>query len=553
MRHQVSVFLVALLGAAAAQEIPWGKSEDHWAKQEEHGEKGTWSMSPTSYEPIKSSSSGVIPAYSGSPSMPTFTSSFPVGTSSSRSAPIGSSSYSIDESSSTPAVTSSAPFKSTPISSSIPIGSNAYPEVTPVVNSPYIKNYTSSYSITPPPYPQSGTSAYSKSTLIGTKSYSNSSTSSQYRSTPTYSRSDFKSTPIGTGYYSRNTAISYARSSTSSLSKSTMIDNGSYLSSKTESIPMGTGSSSYSKNYTVPLDTSTKTLMTYTTVTTCPITYTRGTATITTLTTSTVTITSCKDRCAPPKKPTKPLAPSTPDKPKTSSSGTDDKPGTHITVYPTTVTSILTRFRPTSTQVTEGPERRSYYSTWLTPTYSTTIYVTKITSSYTIHPKPPTSIFAPGSYPSSSMRSPEKPGPSSRGLLPPVPSRPAVSSPPSCPPLNCPACPPASIIYVPHYVTVTVGQMAGKPSPDASRHAPKSETPTHPPQKPTSEPTKPTPEPQKPATEPQKPSSRSPQSMGTGGTTHRPAQPTDKAEKSWNYGKSPANPHADWSRGYGRQ
>ena len=107
---------------------------------------------------------------------------------------------------------------------------------------------------------------------------------------------------------------------------------------------------------------STETLTTYTTITVCPVTRTSGTQVITTLTTSTITITSCKGGCH--HQSTTPSAP--------------HSTGLSSIVYPTTITTSAPIFVPTSSAVgSQGAT--TYYSTWLSTSYATKIYSTKVT------------------------------------------------------------------------------------------------------------------------------------------------------------------------------
>jgi hypothetical protein len=110
------------------------------------------------------------------------------------------------------------------------------------------------------------------------------------------------------------------------------------------------------------VSTGTETLTTYTTVTVCPVTQTSGTQVITTLTTSTITITSCKGGCHHQL-----TTPSTP-----------HSTGLSSIVYPTTITTSAPIFVPTSLAVS-SQGATTYYSTWLSASYTTKIYSTKVT------------------------------------------------------------------------------------------------------------------------------------------------------------------------------
>lgn len=154
--------------------------------------------------------------------------------------------------------------------------------------------------------------------------------------------------PISTGATASSTA---AYSSGGHYSSSPSSSPLPYIPWSSRVVGTGTGTSP-----------STETLTTYTTVTTCPVTQTSGTQVITTLTTSTITITSCKGGCHHQL-----TTPSTP-----------HSTGLSSIVYPTTITTSAPIFVPTSLAVgSQGAT--TYYSTWLSASYATKIYSTKVT------------------------------------------------------------------------------------------------------------------------------------------------------------------------------
>lgn len=177
--------------------------------------------------------------------------------------------------------------------------------------------------------------------------------SSSWRSAPSVASLASSSTtsvgPISTGATASSTAA-YSSGGHHSSSPS---------SSRLPYIPwsspvVGTGSGTGSP--------STETLTTYTTVTVCPVTQTSGTQVITTLTTSTITITSCKGGCH--HQSTTPSIP--------------HSTGLSSIVYPTTITTSTPIFVPTSLAVgSQGAT--TYYSTWLSASYTTKIYSTEVT------------------------------------------------------------------------------------------------------------------------------------------------------------------------------
>lgn len=150
--------------------------------------------------------------------------------------------------------------------------------------------------------------------------------------------------PISTGATASSTAV-YSSGGRHSSSPS---------SSPWSSPVVGTGTSTGSP--------STETLTTYTTVTVCPVTRTSGTQVITTLTTSTITITSCKGGCHH----------------QSTTLSAPHSTGLSSIVYPTTITTSAPIFVPTSSAVgSQGAT--TYYSTWLSTSYTTKIYSTKMT------------------------------------------------------------------------------------------------------------------------------------------------------------------------------
>ena len=154
--------------------------------------------------------------------------------------------------------------------------------------------------------------------------------------------------PISTGATASSTA---AYSSGGHYSSSPSSSPLPYIPWSSRVVGTGTGTSP-----------STETLTTYTTVTICPVTQTSGTQVITTLTTSTITITSCKGGCHHQF-----TTPSTP-----------HSTGLSSIVYPTTITTSAPIFVPTSLAVgSQGAT--TYYSTWLSASYATKIYSTKMT------------------------------------------------------------------------------------------------------------------------------------------------------------------------------
>ncbi|EON69462.1 hypothetical protein W97_08722 [Coniosporium apollinis CBS 100218] len=142
---------------------------------------------------------------------------------------------------------------------------------------------------------------------------------------------------------------------------------------------------------------STETLTTYTTVTTCPITYTQTRSSsihiTTSLTTKTLTITSCKANChGRPTDSPKPPFPSNSTQSSKQTWATGTEAQTITSVYPTTITKAYTTFVPCSTEVgtsTSGGKTITYYSSWVTPSRSTTIYTSLCTTTYTLSPHPP--------------------------------------------------------------------------------------------------------------------------------------------------------------------
>ncbi|OCL01991.1 hypothetical protein AOQ84DRAFT_229795 [Glonium stellatum] len=156
-------------------------------------------------------------------------------------------------------------------------------------------------------------------------------------------------TPSSTPVYSTGGHHYYSSSSAPSVPSSSSLSHIPWSSSIA-----GTGTGTGSP--------STESLTTYTTVTVCPVTRTSGTQVITTLTTSTITITSCKGGCHPYS--TTPSAP--------------HSTGLSSIVYPTTITTSAPVFVPTSSVVgSEGAT--TYYSTWLSASYTTKIYSTEVT------------------------------------------------------------------------------------------------------------------------------------------------------------------------------
>lgn len=135
--------------------------------------------------------------------------------------------------------------------------------------------------------------------------------------------------------------------------------------------PKGTGASSIVASSTNQPPT-TQTLTTYTTVTTCPITLTHSSGSSvsieTTLTTSTVVVTSCKGGCVQTVHPS-----SVP------SATTATRIGT------TTVETVVTSFVPCST-LAATLNGKSYYSTFLTPTYITVPTVITTTGYEVLYP-----------------------------------------------------------------------------------------------------------------------------------------------------------------------
>lgn len=143
------------------------------------------------------------------------------------------------------------------------------------------------------------------------------------------------------------------------VSSTAVYSSGGYHSSSPLSSPW---SSSVVRTGTGTGSPSTETLTTYTTITVCPVTQTSGTQVITTLTTSTITITSCKGGCH--HQSTTPSAP--------------HSTGLSSIVYPTTITTSTPILVPTSSAVgSQGAT--TYYSTWLSTSYTTKIYSTKMT------------------------------------------------------------------------------------------------------------------------------------------------------------------------------
>ena len=176
--------------------------------------------------------------------------------------------------------------------------------------------------------------------------------SSSSRSTPSVLSLASSTTfvgPISTGATASSTAVYSSGGHHSSSPPSSPLP---YIPWSSPVVGTGTGTGS----------PSTETLTTYTTITVCPVTQTSGTRIITTLTTSTITITSCKGGCHH-----QPTTPSTP-----------HSTGLSSIVYPTTITTSTPIFVPTSSAVS-SQGATTYYSTWLSASYTTKIYSTEVT------------------------------------------------------------------------------------------------------------------------------------------------------------------------------
>jgi len=159
--------------------------------------------------------------------------------------------------------------------------------------------------------------------------------------------------PISTGATASSTAVYSSGGRHSSSHSSSPLP---YIPWSSPVVGTGTGTGTGTGS------PSTETLTTYTTVTVCPVTQTSGTQVITTLTTSTITITSCKGGCHHQS-----TTPSTP-----------HSTGLSSIVYPTTITTSAPIFVPTSSAVgSQGAT--TYYSTWLSASYTTKIYSTEVT------------------------------------------------------------------------------------------------------------------------------------------------------------------------------
>ncbi|KAF2868636.1 hypothetical protein BDV95DRAFT_118302 [Massariosphaeria phaeospora] len=182
---------------------------------------------------------------------------------------------------------------------------------------------------------------------------------------------------------------------------------------------------------------STEVLTTYTTTTVCPVTETHGTKVITSLTTSVITITSCKAGCHHEPTPTP---------------GPNPGPGdsNYPVTVPTTITTTTFTWVPCSTSVGHsGPS--VIYSSFLTPSYYPTTYVTDVLVYPT--PKPESPDVTPASPEHPPVYTPGTPQPpvETPGAPHPPTVTPAPENPPVYPPGTPEECP------APVTITVTVG------------------------------------------------------------------------------------------------
>jgi hypothetical protein len=134
---------------------------------------------------------------------------------------------------------------------------------------------------------------------------------------------------------------------------------------------------------------TTQVLTTFATTTVCPVTTTRyhhsSVEIITTYTTSTLTVTSCKYGCQTDST-TLPISNTTWGPTPTKATHTPHTGGPWLTtVYPTTVVTTYTKFVPCSTPIATS-SGTTYYSTWLTPTFIPSSYISTCTDSYALTP-----------------------------------------------------------------------------------------------------------------------------------------------------------------------
>ncbi len=142
----------------------------------------------------------------------------------------------------------------------------------------------------------------------------------------------------------------------------------------------------------------TETLTTYTTLTTRPVTIKTSDASsiyyTITLETSTIVVTSCKGGCHHTRNPIHLHAPSGNMTWQPHGHHTPAPPmETITTVFPTTITTTMASFVPTSVPITDRGS--TYYSTWLTTTLITTVTVSTCTSTYEVLATPSAAPFPP--------------------------------------------------------------------------------------------------------------------------------------------------------------
>lgn len=163
-------------------------------------------------------------------------------------------------------------------------------------------------------------------------------------------------------------------------------------------IPHSTWSSNSTTSSSTTLPQPSKTtevLTTFATTTVCPVTTTRyhhsSVEIITTYTTSTLTVTSCKSGCQT-HSTTLPASNTTALTPSAKPTHPPHSGGPWLTtVYPTTIVTTYTKFVPCSTPIATS-SGTTYYSTWLTPTFIPSSYVSTCTNSYTRTPPTATPV-----------------------------------------------------------------------------------------------------------------------------------------------------------------